>query len=592
MLRSLRPSALFLLLVAACAPSTFDGLTNGDDGKKKFSDPHEKQTEEEKIAALKNKDPRPISPFSGAWVNTWKPEFTWKLQPGVTETTLELSRTRDFREPKKFPAAGNKVAVDEKLEEGIWFWRLQARSESTVSGTYGPIWSLLVRGNSKNAKDGNPAAHGGITDFDGNGVPDLNVSYTTREPWDSSPSPKMVDFPGVATILGIGEAGKPITFDPFNEMMFVYSDVAGDSPAIASGLDVDGDGYGDLILADVWTASSPLASYFGTSGVMYLQWGGSFDDEPPPRSDEDAEDDEDAEGDDDVIFDYETFILTQPFTKAPALATGDFNGDGYGDVSAMFSDLGTMVQGNPTGFSFTLMPFESPGTNPPSSFFISAGDFDGDGISDFAYTPFDVISPLRLSKGGPKKITPGPNLTVGTDIAAPTRASAMATGDFDGDGFDEVAFTTTVGGKAAICVSTMANTTLNAHACWISDAPVDGFGTTLGAGDTDADGVDEIFVGSSTGVTILTHAGIGYADDTSVFTASPVAGPYSSHFSVFYPGRPGKAQWAVYGTDNKTLFVIEGKGEAGAAQQYDFTAMKNAKALESFEFLRFGTAIR
>lgn len=588
-LGSARFSPLLVALVAAaCAPSTFDGLTGGDDGRKKFTDPHANgQTEEEKIKALKDNDPRPLSPFSGSWVNTARPEFTWKLEPGITETTLELAKTRDFKDAMTFPAAGSKTTVDRDLEPGVYFWRLQARSEKVKSGTYGPIWSVLVRGASKNATKDNKAAHGGFTDADGNGVPDLTITYTTGERLGPPDSP-LVDLPAIVTLIGSGAAGQPITFDPFNGRTAWYSDAATDAPAIAAGVDLDGDGYGDIVCADVWTASTPSSDYYGTGGMMFPLWGGPYLDEaamPPPATG----DDDDAEGSFD---DAPPTILTQPFTKPPALAVGDFNGDGYGDVSAMFTDLGTMIQGNAAGMSFTLMPFDSPGATPPPSLFVSAGDFDGDGISDFAYTPYDLVSPLRLTKGSLKSFNAEPNLTVGSDIAPPTRATAITTGDFDGDGFDEVAFSTTVGGKAAICVSALGGTSINAHACWISDAPVAGFGATLGAGDTDGDGVDEIFVGSTTGITILTHAGVGYADSTSTFTPTTVTGPYSSHFSVFYPGRPGKAQWAVYGTDNKTLFVIEGKGEAGAAQHYDLSTLKQAKNYENVEFRRFGTSIR
>lgn len=584
MRRLAQSSALLLAaLVAACTPSTFEGLTGGKD--KKIDGLHESDpnaTDE----TLRGKDPRPVSPFSGAWVNTARPKFTWRLEPGTAGATVEVSTSRDFADPQRFRAAGSELTVEKDLEPGMYFWRLQARSASSAGVSYSPIWTLLVRGKAKNAKVENTAAHGGLMDVDGNGIPDLGVTFTTRE--DPTGEGKLYELPTFAILFGVGERGKPTAFDPFNFENVGFWDVAGDSPAIAAGFDMNGDGYGDAVFADIWTASTPSSKWYDDliGGAMIPLWGS------PPRAPASGEEtgQDDAPDDDAAVF-LPSMIVTQPFTKVPPIVGGDFNGDGFGDLSAVFDDMAVTVQGNRKGTSFSLLPFDSPGANPPTSFFISAGDFDGDGLSDLAYTPFDLISPLRLSKGSTSHYSPGPNLSLGSDIAAPTRAIAMAAGDFDGDGFDEVAFSTTIGGKGAVCVSSLSSGLVNAHSCWISDAPVAGFGGTMGAGDTDGDGVDEIFVGLASGVVILTHAGAGFSDDTSVFTAQPVTGPYTSRFSVFYPGRPGPAQWAVYGTDNRTLFVITGKGETASIMQYDFTNLKNAKDA-AIEFLHFGHSIR
>ena len=558
-------------LAAACAPSTFDGLTGGADATKPIGPLHEGDTTSPD-KSLAGKDPRPISPLSTSWVNTDKPRFTWALQDGTTGATVELSRTRDFAKvERRLTATGTEATIsdrDGKLELGTWFWRLQARN-TNPGVTYSPVWSVLVRGKSKNATKENTASHGTITDLNGDGLPEILTAMTTKEPLEDG---KSVTLPSVIPLFGVGAIGH---FDPFNPAQYFPADAGGDAPAFASS-DMNGDGYGDIVVADFYPAAPPY--YPVPGGELYVGWGGEKGYGSGPK---------DGNGDGQIEL--------QDFNKTPALTVGDFNGDGFGDISMILPDLAMTAHGSALGW-FDFLPFEAassgatPASGTPSSL-ITNGDFDGDGKSDLAYTPYDSVTPLRLAQGSSDRYAIGPNMTVGADLPLPTRATSLATGDFDGDGFDEVAFATTVGGKAAVCVTSFGNSTLSAHACWISTEPVAGFGTTLGAGDVDADGVDEIFVGSTSGITVLTHAGLGYADDTSTFTPTLIKGDYTSHFSVFYPGRPGKAQWAAYGKDGHTLYVVEGLGESGAAQQYDFTKMKEVKDLYA-EFVHFGTSIR
>lgn len=582
-------------VIAACVPSTFDGLTGGDgNGKKRFEDPHSGEAGAPD-PSLKKKDPRPISPFSGSWINATRPKLTWKLKDGTSGATVEVSRTHDFAQSDKYVATGSEYVFDHDLEPGVYFWRLQARSTDlagvTHDGvTHGPTWSMLVRGRAKNQTKDNVAAHGGLVDLDGNGVPDILVSLRSHEPLDPAAT-KFYDFSNAIGLLGVGALGQPPAFDPFDGNKLFWTLAGSDAPAFAGGVDIDGDGYGDVLVVDVWPTDSPDAPYM-SGGIALPMFGGPPYDPTKPGGGETTDDDDDggtAPGDLNDPYTYR--VVTQPFTKVPAVAAGDFNGDGYGDVSVMFADSAMTMLGTENQLAFTFLPFEGAGASPPSNFAIASGDFDGDGLSDLGYTPFDPISPIRLLQGNPSRYTVAANMTVGSDIALPSRATATTTGDFDGDGFDEVAFTTTVGGKAAICVHSIASTQLSAHGCWVSDAPLAGFGTNLAAGDTDGDGVDEIFVGSTSGITILSHAGIGYKDETSVFTPTAVTGPFTSQLTVFYPGRPGKAQWAVYGADGHTLYIVEGKGESSFSQQYDFKNLKQAKDL-NVDFVKFGTTIR
>jgi FG-GAP repeat len=147
------------------------------------------------------------------------------------------------------------------------------------------------------------------------------------------------------------------------------------------------------------------------------------------------------------------------------LATGDFDQDGFADLAAgaRFEDVGTaesagavsVLYGSPTGLTraggrlFTQVG----GAAELQDFFgtaLAAGDFDQDGFADLAAgapgedvgSAFDAgaVSVLRGSSAGLTRA--GARLF--TQVASPVEAedgfgAALATGDFDDDGFADLA---------------------------------------------------------------------------------------------------------------------------------------------------------
>ncbi len=118
------------------------------------------------------------------------------------------------------------------------------------------------------------------------------------------------------------------------------------------------------------------------------------------------------------------------------VAIGDFNGDGIQDLAIpLRNGVSVSIQlGDGTG-GFTAKPEVSVGHWPIS---ITIGDFNGDGKQDFAtlnqdgqYTD-DVSICLGDGTGG---FIAAPDLSVG---AAP---QTIVTGDFNGDGFEDLAIT-------------------------------------------------------------------------------------------------------------------------------------------------------
>ncbi|UYQ65243.1 FG-GAP-like repeat-containing protein [Streptomyces peucetius] len=192
--------------------------------------------------------------------------------------------------------------------------------------------------------------------------------------------------------------------------------------------------------------------------------------------------------------------------RSMKFVTGDFNGDGRGDMAATYGYSDTSVKiwvalGRPDGgFEAPAVAWSAPAGSFHTSYMTpQAGDFDGDGRDDLAvwYAYADGTTKLWTFTGTEKGTFDAPfsswSAPSGTWLRERTK---FTTGDFDGDGRDDLAVFYGQGTNAVkTYVFTGApNGGFDAPAVWWESLSLDWNRTTPHAGDFNGDGRDDAMV--------------------------------------------------------------------------------------------------
>lgn len=197
------------------------------------------------------------------------------------------------------------------------------------------------------------------------------------------------------------------------------------------------------------------------------------------------------------------------------VVAGDFNGDGIPDFAVAGGYYLTVWLGNGDG-TFTEVPIASSYFPADSFFTMVVGDFNSDGIADIASSYLGGQTIAILLGKGDGTFTPGTSISV-SPVFAGTSAS-LAMGDFNGDGKLDLAAPVPIPGGVAVFLGQGDGTFQPAGG---SPIPTGEYSTRVLVGDFNGDGVADIFVSAMTSLTdifILLGNGDGTFSPTSTGT--------------------------------------------------------------------------
>jgi hypothetical protein len=435
---------------------------------------------------------RPIAPLSLGDTTLRRPTLRFALPDGADGAVVELCRDRACAiviETLRVPGSSARPTMDLPAASVV-FWRARARvgAMEDSPARHGPTW-LFHTPARDNPRGVDTSAHP-HTDINGDGFDDVVIGAPFASPSGRTNA-------GAARVFHGGPMGLSAVAA---QTLEGRSEREGFGRSVASAGDVNGDGFGDLI---VGAPFAPRGAE-GDIGVARVFHGGASGIASIPAQ----------------TFEGATAGDTLGMSVASA---GDVNADGYADViigapvfiSAPTSRRGTaqLLLGTATGIdprSGRSLQGSSQGDRFGVSV-ASAGDINGDGFSDVMIGgPQGVIDRLgrvgiaRVLLGGPTAVSA--EITLGGSIEGDAFGGSVASaGDVNGDGYSDVIVAAyhpfTAGrvraGAVSVFLGSPTGPSTSAARTLRGAMSGDAFGYAVScAGDLDRDGFSDVIVGA------------------------------------------------------------------------------------------------
>lgn len=311
--------------------------------------------------------------------------------------------------------------------------------------------------------------------------------------------------------------------------------------SITGGTDLDGDGFADYAFAGLATLGEPgkpAPEGAPRRFAIGIEFGADADSEERRSS---------------GITPLEN--VSVPTTVS---AAGDFDGDGYGDL--LYAEPHNLVLARGSGKGpLNLFPIAR--LDAPTLLPVAAGiDVNGDGFTDVVHRldTSEGKRNLSLVTGGRDLAFGGPTTLV-PQIDATQQIRALVSGDFDGDGLSDFALgSQREGGLGSVCVYFGdKGGALRPGNCFSGDRSDLDWGVALGAVDLWGEGRDVLLVSAKDAAGMRIEA---VTFDGNTVTSEPVAQGEGAAITTLLPGHLGKpGRWAATTPELDAVRIHEGE---------------------------------